>query len=84
MNFDLVGGRAFLLTVSTAAAAFVWRWFDKLDNPTFGMLLTGTVIAYIGKSGWDKHAEVRADVQKSIASKQADAPPPTTVDQVTA
>jgi hypothetical protein len=82
MNFERFGGRSFFLTVSTAAAAFVWRWFDKLDNPTFGMLMTGTVIAYIAKSGWDEHSKTRADVQKTIAAAQVEAAPPTVVEQV--
>lgn len=81
MNFERLGGRAFFLTVSTASAAFIWRWFDKLDNPTFGMLMTGTVIAYIAKSGWDEHTQARADVQKTLGALQAESPP-TVVQQV--
>lgn len=81
MNFERVGGRAFFLTFTTAAAAFIWRWFDKVDNPTFALIIGGTVVAYIAKSGWDEHSKTRADVQVKLGTLQADSPP-TVVQQV--
>jgi hypothetical protein len=82
MNFARYGGRTFLLTVGCGVVTSVMRWFDKLDNGSFVAVIMASVCAYIAKSGWDEHSKVRADVQKTIAAKQADAPPPTTVDQV--
>jgi hypothetical protein len=84
MNFDLVGGRTFLLTMGCGVSTYVMRWFDKLDNGSVTAIILASVCAYIAKSGWDEHSKVRADVQKTIASKQVEAAPPTTVDQVTA
>lgn len=75
MNFERFGGRTFLLTVGCGITTSVMRWFEHLDNPTFGTIITGSVCAYIAKSGWDEHSKTRADVQKSIATKQAESPP---------
>lgn len=82
MNFERVGGRTFLLTVGCGLITSLMRWFEHLDNPTYGTIIGSSVCAYIVKSGWDEHSKTRADVQKTIAQKQADAPPPIVVDQV--
>lgn len=82
IDFERLGGRTFLLTVGCGVVTSLMRVLEKLDNPTYGTIITGSVCAYIAKSGWDEHSKVRADVQKTIAAKQADAPPPTIVEQV--
>ena len=82
MNFDVVGGRTFLLTVGCGLTTSLMRWFDHLDNGSWTAVVVASVCAYIAKSTVDEHTKVRADVQKTIAATQAAAPPPATVDQV--
>lgn len=82
MNFERVGGRTYLLTVGCGAITSLMRVFDKLDNPTYGMIIASSVCAYIAATAVKSHTEIRADVQKTIAAQQAVAPPPATVDQV--
>lgn len=82
MNFAAVGGRTFALTAGCGMAVSVMRWFDHLDNGSFTAIVMGTVGAYIASTTFQKHGEIRADVQKTLGGLQADAPPPATVDQV--
>lgn len=82
MNFDRYGGRTYLLTVGCGLVTSVMRWFDKLDNPSFVLVITSSVCAFIAKSSFDEHSKTRADVQKSIAQAQANSEPPNTVEQV--
>jgi hypothetical protein len=82
LDFEGVGGRSFALAVYVFHVVAIMRWFGKLDDPTFGMVVSGTVIAIIVKSSVDQHTNKRAEVQTTVAKLQAEAPPPTTVDQV--
>jgi hypothetical protein len=84
MNFDTFGGRTFVLTMGCGVSTYFMRWFDKLDNGSVTAIILASVCAYIAKSGWDEHSKVRADVQKTIATKQVEASPPTIVNQVSA
>jgi putative Mn2+ efflux pump MntP len=81
MNFERVGGRTFSLVAGCGLACTVLLWFGKLTDPSFTTIILGTVGAYVLKSGFDKHADTRADVQKTLGSLQA-ASPPTIVEQV--
>ena len=82
MNYDIVGGRTCILTVGCGVITSTMRWFDKLDNGSWTAVIIASVCAYIAKSGWDEHTKVRADLQRDIATTQATASPPATVDQV--
>ncbi len=82
MTFDVVGGRTFILTVGCGVVTSTMRWFEKLDNGSWTAVIIASVCAYIAKSGWDEHTKVRADLQRDIATTQATASPPATVDQV--
>lgn len=80
--FRVLGGRTFALTVGCGLACSVLLWFGKLDSGGFVAVIIGTVGAYITANAFTKHAEVRADVQKTIAQAQVEAAPPTVVEQV--
>ena len=82
MNFDLVGGRTFLLTGGCGLATSLMKWFDKIDNGSWTAVILASVCAYIAKSAVDEHTKVRADLQRDIAATQATADPPATVSQV--
>ena len=82
MNFTLVGGRAFLLTVSFGLITCLMRWFDKLDNTSWTVMMGASVCAYIAKSAMDEHTKIRSELQRDIAATQATSDPPAVVDQV--
>ncbi len=82
MNFELIGGRTFALTVGCGVATSLMRCFDKLDNSTYGLIITSSVCAYIAATAAKAHTDSRAEVQKFIATTQAEAPPPAIVEQV--
>ncbi|MEO5568876.1 MAG: hypothetical protein ABIR92_10310 [Gemmatimonadaceae bacterium] len=81
MNFATFGGRTYALTVGCGAVTSLMRCIDKLDNPTYGLIITSSVCAYIAATAVKAHTEIRAGVQKSIAAAQADSPP-SVVEQV--
>lgn len=82
MNFEPVGGRTYVLTVGCGVVTSFMRWFDKLDNPTYGMIISASVCAYIAATAVKTHSEIRAGVQTKIAEAQAQASPPSIVEQV--
>ena len=47
MNFDSVGGRKFMLTVSTQIISSVLVWFGKIDGGVYSAVIISTVAAYI-------------------------------------
>lgn len=47
MNFDLVGGRRFALTVISGAGTFVLCWAGKIDGGVYSAVTIATVAAYI-------------------------------------
>ena len=81
LNFGLVGGRTFALAAGCGIVTSLMRWFDHLDNGSFTAIVMGTVGAYIASTTFQKHTEIRADVQKTITAAQAESPP-TIVQQV--
>lgn len=81
-NFDALGGRTFLMTLGCGIATSVMRWFDKLDNPTYGLIITSSVCVYIAQNGFTAFVNKRAEVQTTIAKVQAEAGPPNTAEQV--
>lgn len=82
IDFDDFGGQAFILALGCGVVTSIMKWFDHLDNPTYGMIISVSVGSYIAKSTFDEHNKIRASVQTSIASKQAEASPPNIVEQV--
>lgn len=82
MNFELVGGRTFALTAGAGVVTSAMRVFDRLDNGSYTAIILGTVGAYIASTTFQKHGEIRADVQKTIAAAQVEASPPNVVEQV--
>ncbi|MGC4075461.1 MAG: hypothetical protein QM702_00185 [Rubrivivax sp.] len=77
-----VGGRTFVLTVGCGGVCSILLWFGKLDAAAFTTIIVATVGAYIAANAVQRHAEVRADVQKTVAGLQAEASPPSVVEQV--
>jgi hypothetical protein len=49
MNFDICGGRRFLITLGCGMATTALQWFGKLDpaGSTYALVVVGTVGAYI-------------------------------------
>ncbi len=82
MNFQIFGGRTFALTAGCGMVVSLMRWFDHLDNGSFTAIIIATVGAYIAATTVQRHTEIRADVQKTIAHAQVEADPPTVVEQV--
>lgn len=82
MNFELIGGRTFALVVGCGAVTSLMRVFEKLDNGSFTAVIIATVGAYVAATAVQKHGEIRADVQKTIAAAQVEAAPPSVVEQV--
>lgn len=81
-NFEIFGGRAFLLALGCGVVTSIMRWFGHLDDHTYGIIISVSVGTYIGKSAVDEHSRQRAAVQKSIAAQQSQAQPPNIIQQV--
>ena len=47
MNFDTLGGRRFLLTVSTQVSVTALVWFGKVSDDVYSVVTLATVAAYI-------------------------------------
>lgn len=82
MDFSTIGGRTFGLVAFVCVSAIVMRWFDHLDNGSFTAIMLGIPGAFVAKSTFERHSEIRADVQKVLGGLQAETPPPTVVEQV--
>lgn len=82
IDFTIFGGRTYLMTVGCGVVTSVMRWFEHLDNQSWTLVTMGTVGAYIAAQTVQKHGEIRADVQKTIAAAQVAASPPSIVEQV--
>lgn len=79
---DLFGGQTFVLTVGCGFVTSTMRWFDHIDNGSYTAIILASVCAYIAKTTVERHGEIRADVQKTIAAAQVEASPSSTVSQV--
>lgn len=52
--YDTVGGRRFLLTVSTQAISSILLWYGKLTPDAYSMIVLGTVGVFIGANTYQK------------------------------
>ena len=74
-DFRYLGGRTFVLTVGCGIVTSLMRWFDHLDNASYTMIITGSVCAYLAKTTIERHGEIKADKEKSIAETVATTAP---------
>lgn len=68
IDFDALGGRAFILAVGCSAVNTVLKWFDHLDNPSYTLIISATVGAYIAANAVEKHAQTKADTAVAVAN----------------
>lgn len=52
--YETVGGRRFLLTVSTQVLSSWLLWYGKLTADAYAMIILGTVAAYIAGNSYQK------------------------------
>ena len=52
--YETVGGRRFLLTVSTQLISSILLWFGKLTPDAYAMIVLGTVGVFIGANTYQK------------------------------
>ena len=62
MNFDVAGGRRFILTVASGAVASLLQWFGKLDpaGSTYALVVMGTVGVYVAGNVAQKKLEANS------------------------
>lgn len=53
-TIENIGGRRFALTVGCGAVCSVLLWFGKLTDPSFTLIIMGTVGAYIAANTTQK------------------------------
>lgn len=51
--YETVGGRRFLLTVSTQILSSWLLWYGKLTPDAYSMIILGTVAVYIAGNSWE-------------------------------
>ncbi len=83
MNLDSFGGRRFVLAILTLLLCSLMRAFGVLSDGGYVTIIMGSVAAYIAAGTFEKHSEIRADVQKTVAAAQVEAAPSGVVQQVT-
>lgn len=82
MNIDSFGGRRFILAMVTLFVCSALLACKLLTDGSFTAIILATVATYIGAGTFEKHTEIRADVQKTVAAAQVQASPSDTVTQV--
>lgn len=75
MHIESLGGRRFILAMVTLFVCSVLLGFKLLADGSFTAIILATVGAYIGAGTFEKHTEIRADVQKTVAAAQVQASP---------
>lgn len=61
MNFELYGGRTFLLTLGAGIVSSLLCWFGKLSGGEYVAVISLTVGAYIGANAVEKVKQIQAD-----------------------
>ena len=60
MNFDLAGGRRFVLVLAVYAGSSALLWFGKLTADAYASILQWSVAAYIAGNVGQRHIESKA------------------------
>lgn len=63
MNFDLLGGRRFLLVVSTQISVTALVWAGKISDDVYSVVVLATVAAYITGNVAQRSVESKAGTQ---------------------
>lgn len=82
LPLEALGGRRFLLAVLACVVSSTLLAFGKLSDGGYVTIMLASVCAFIGAGTFQRHSEIRADVQKTIASAQVEAAPSDAVEQV--
>lgn len=65
MNFDLAGGRRFVLTIVSGAGTWALCWFGKIDGSIYSAVTMATVAAYITGNVVQRGIEAKRDAEIS-------------------
>lgn len=62
-NFEIVGGRRFMLCVGCGLMSSILVWFGKIDSAGYVTLTLGTVGAYITAGAWEARGVAKAQAE---------------------
>lgn len=79
---ETLGGRRFVLAILTLLVCSLLLACKLLTDASYTTIMLATVAAYIAAGTFERHTEIRADVQKTIASGQVQTSPGGGVEQV--
>lgn len=67
IDFDAIGGRAFVLAVGCGAVNSVMKWFEHLDNGSYTAIILGTIGCFIAANAIEKHGKIKAETAIATA-----------------